>query len=154
MYRISRPQMYLDIAHIVAKRSTCFRLNVGAVMVKDRNIVSIGYNGAPSGEAHCTGHTCPGWKTGCQRSVHAEDNALMRAPYGVKGMDLYITHSPCSKCFDKLWQSQLVDRIFFGTPFRDTDHLHSQLFDMEVYRVLPSGSVINWETGELINVET
>lgn len=149
--RIGRHQMFMEIAHIVAKRATCLRLNVGAVMVSNRTMVSLGYNGSPSGAPHCSGHLCEGWTTGCRRTIHAEDNALSRVG-DATNLDLYVTHSPCSKCYDKMWDSGRVSRIFFGAPFRETDHLVDSLFDCEVYRILPSGHIIKWATGEIVDV--
>lgn len=150
--RITRHQMFMEIAHTVAKRATCLRLNVGAVMVRDRSLVSIGYNGAPSGAPHCLGHSCEGWSTGCKRAIHAEENALHRAG-DQTNMDLYVTHSPCPTCYDKLWASGRVRRIFFGAPFRSVDHLVNPLFDCEIYRILPSGHVVEWTTGRIVDVE-
>lgn len=148
-FRITRHQMYMEIAHTVAKRATCLRLNVGAVLVHERSIVSIGYNGPPSGEPHCLGSKCSGWKTSCTRSLHAEHNALNRAPAGLTGFDLYVTHSPCASCYDMIWFDRRVKRIFFSTAFRDTSHLGHPLLDCPIYQVLPSGQVINWTTGDL-----
>lgn len=153
MNRVTRQQMFMEIAHVVSKRSTCFRLNVGALLVHENSIVSIGYNGPPSGEPHCMGDQCPGWNSSCHRSIHAERNALARVPDGLQYLDLYVTHSPCPHCFDEIWVSQKVDRIFFGTPFREASHLQDSLFDIEVYRVLPSGGVIEWSTGRLVDVK-
>lgn len=154
--RSTRPQMFLEIAQAVAKRSTCMRLNVGAVLVQDRSIVSIGYNGAPSGEPHCTQETCNS-QTSCKRTIHAEDNALRHLPtlnYHDDGpLDLYVTDSPCVDCFRKIQEAEVVRRIFFGTPYRITDHLDHSL-EVFVYRVLPSGYVIDWNTKELVDVET
>lgn len=149
--RISRQQMFIEMAHIVAKRSTCMRLNVGAVLVEDNSVVSIGYNGAPSGEPHCAGHDCPGWTSVCKRTIHAEMNALIRAPQGLFNLDLYVTHSPCSHCWTELWRSGRVNRVFFSTPYRNTDHLVDTLFHAEVYQVLPSGGVVDYATGRMIS---
>jgi dCMP deaminase len=106
--RPTRPQMFMEIAHVVAKRSTCMRLNVGAVIVQDRRIVSIGYNGAPAGAPHCAGNDCPG-KHYCQETIHAEDNAMRHLPAGLRlvnnrvvDLDVYVTDSPCASCFDKI----------------------------------------------------
>lgn len=157
--RTTRPQMFMEIAHAVAKRSTCMRLNVGAVIVQDRSIVSIGYNGAPTGEPHCTQETCNA-QTSCQRTIHAEDNALRHLPGdiewrdNVNALDMYVTDSPCAHCFDKIGQTGLFGRIFFGTPYRINDHLIDSLWDIEIYRVLPSGYVIDWNTKELVDIET
>lgn len=152
--RITRPQMFMEIAASVAKRSTCMRLNVGAVMVKDRTIVSIGYNGVPSGAPHCAGNQCPG-KHFCELTIHAEENALIHLPVGIRGpLDLYVTDSPCAHCYDKLMRDGRVGRIFFQTAYRITDHLEGTLWDVPVYRVLPAGYIMNWDTKELVDVET
>lgn len=151
--RITRPQMFMEMAHTVAKRSTCMRLNVGAVVVHDRRIVSIGYNGSPPGEPHCSGNDCEG-RNHCKLTTHAEVNALNYVPKGVifeKPLDLYVTDSPCSECFDAL-SGGPVGRIFFGTPYRITEHLTNTLWGPEVYRVLPAGYVVNWNTMELVDV--
>jgi dCMP deaminase len=146
--------MFMEFAQTAAKRSTCMRLNVGAVMVHSRSVVSIGYNGPPSGEPHCQGNGCPG-RDGCHLSLHAEHNALLRVPPGIKGgLDLYVTDSPCAVCYDLLASSCRVGRIFFGTPYRITDHLLNSLWDIPVYRITPAGYTIDWETKEVVDVET
>lgn len=150
--RISRPQMFMEIAATVARRSTCFRLNVGAVIVHNRRIISIGYNGAPPGAPHCAGNDCPG-KHACHLTIHAEDNALRYCPDIDGDFDLYVTDSPCSGCFEKIRDDGRIKRIFFGTPYRITDHFDS-VHDIEIYRVTPAGYIINWRTKELVDVET
>lgn len=147
--RITRHHMFMEIAHTVAKRSTCMRLNVGAVLSDGKSIISIGYNGAPSGEPHCNNTDCANGSP-CTRTIHAEKNALERAD-GHKGLDLYVTHSPCSDCYTQLWVSQQVGRVFFGAPYRETNHLQDSLFDLPIYRVLPSGLVVEWATGEIMH---
>ena len=156
--RPTRPQMFMEIAQVVAKRSTCMRLNVGAVIVQDRRIVSIGYNGAPERMPHCMGNDCPG-KHHCHETIHAEDNALRHLPAGLRTrnnlvteLDLYVTDSPCADCFEKIKEHGGVDRIFFGTPYRINDHLVDERIG--IYRVLPAGYVMNWSTKELVDVET
>ena len=159
--RTSRPQMFIQIAQVVAMRSTCMRLNVGAVLVQGRSIVSIGYNGAPSGKPHCQGNDCPGKDTVCTETIHAEVNALAHLPgymieplAPVEAMDLYVTDSPCENCLTQLGSTGMIGRIFFGTPYRITDHLIDNDWNIEIYRVLPSGYVIDWQTKELVDVET
>lgn len=152
--RPTRPQMFMEIAHVVAQRSTCMRLNVGAVVVQDRRIVSIGYNGVPSGAPHCAGNDCPG-KYYCQETIHAEDNALRYLPpWTASGppLDLYVTDSPCAACFDKIKDHGGVRRIFFANPYRITNHLVSKRIG--IYRVTPAGYIVDWSTKELVDVET
>ena len=154
--RPTRPQMFMEIAHVVAKRSTCMRLNVGAILVQDRRIVSIGYNGAPSGAPHCSGNDCPG-KHHCHETIHAEHNALRHLPYTEpmlwqNRLDLYVTDSPCAACFDKIKDHGGVRRIFFANPYRINDHLVSE--KIGIYRVTPAGYIVDWSTKELVCVET
>lgn len=155
--RISRPQMFMDIAHIVAKRATCMRLSVGAVLVHERSIVAIGYNGVPAGHAHCSGNDCPG-RYRCEETIHAEVNALNHLPKGMwSGLDLYVTDSPCPQCWDLISREGKVKRVFFGTPYRVTEHLDMKVpheSRPELYRITPSGYVLDWRTKELVDVET
>lgn len=152
--RITRPQMFMEMAVSASKRATCMRLNVGAILVAGRSPVAIGYNGPPSGEPHCSGNDCQG-RFHCHLTTHAEINAITHLPYDTKGpLDLYCTDSPCSQCYDRIVQDGRIARIFFQTPYRITDHLENSLYDIPVYRVLPAGYVMDWNTKELVNVAT
>lgn len=130
--RPNRDEWFLRMAELVATRSTCLRGNVGAVLVVDRRIISIGYNGAPPGQPHCldvgceyAGHNMPdGWvqdeELGCQRAVHAEANALAwAARFGVPTLDstMYATHSPCPACA-RLMVSAGICRSVFRREYR------------------------------------
>jgi dCMP deaminase len=117
--RIDPDEMFLDIAEVISKRSTCNRGHIGCVIVRDRRIVSTGYNGSPPGADHCLDVGCEDLtlfeakdpddphdyaaphELGCQRTIHAEANAIVfAARYGValQGASMYSTHSPCGKC--------------------------------------------------------
>lgn len=100
---------FMEIAGVVRKRSTCLRRHVGAVIVKDRRILATGYNGAPSGIAHCMETGClreqmnvpSGQRHELCRGIHAEQNAIVQAAYlGVSIADstLYCTNQPCILC--------------------------------------------------------
>lgn len=150
--RITRAQMFMEMAHVVAKRSTCFRLNVGAVIVINNRVVSIGYNGRPAGAPHCEGNACPG-RFRCQETIHAEDNALRHVPQALRDtpFDLYVTDSPCGACAGLLLEHR-VKRVFFGQPYRITDHLDNlSSRGVGVFQVTPAGMVIDWQTRELID---
>lgn len=98
--RISRDQMCMEFAIAAAKRSTCLRRQIGAVIAVDGRPLAIGYNGAPSGMPHCTPQTC-NETTPCKNTIHAELNAIAwAARMGVATSDsvLYATVSPCSDC--------------------------------------------------------
>jgi dCMP deaminase len=100
---------FMDIAGLVARRSTCLRRCVGAVIVKDKRILSTGYNGAPSGIAHCAETGClrellkvpSGERHELCRGIHAEQNAIIQAAYhgvSIREATLYCTNLPCSIC--------------------------------------------------------
>ena len=107
--RPSWDSYFMQLATVVAGRATCLRRQVGAVMVKDRQILSTGYNGSPSGLLHCAEIGClrqnlnvpSGERTEICRAVHAEQNALIQAAkhgVAIEGADLYTTHQPCVQC--------------------------------------------------------
>lgn len=153
MARISREQMFMDIAEIVAKRSACLRNNVGAVIVnKDNNIVSIGYNGPAAGVPHCTKEIC---HKGCDIAIHAEDNSIKRMPdrelYGpedclqFKPYSLYVTVSPCINCAKLIVDRKDIVKVYYRYEYRDRSgiiYLLSQ--GIKVYRIL-TGGIINEE---------
>jgi len=105
--RPSWDSYFMMIAENVSTRSTCLRRSVGAVIVKDKRILSTGYNGAPAGISHCTEETClrikynvpSGERHELCRGLHAEQNAIIQAAYHgitIKDSVIYITHQPCS----------------------------------------------------------
>ena len=103
--RPSWDEYFMSIAHEVATRSTCPRLAVGAVIVRDKRILTTGYNGSPSGMPHCEDVGCliriVDGRESCQRTLHAEQNAIIQAAYhgvSVIGAHLYCTHQPCLLC--------------------------------------------------------
>lgn len=148
--RISRQQMFMEMAEAAAKRSTCFRLNVGAILVINNNVESIGYNGAPSGEPHCTGNACPG-RDHCRHTVHAEENAIKRAIFTYQA-DMYVTDSPCDACASMIQQCG-IRRLFFKTPYRIITPLEKLVgYGVEVYKVTPAGFVVNWATNEIVEI--
>jgi len=100
---------FMEIARIVSKRSTCIRRHVGAVIVKDKRILSTGYNGAPKGLKHCMDSGClrekmniaSGERHELCRGLHAEQNAIIQAALhgvSINGAEIYSTHLPCSIC--------------------------------------------------------
>jgi len=116
---------FMDIAAMVASRSTCLRRQVGCVMVKERRILSTGYNGAPSGVAHCSEIGCRRMQEGVPsgervemcRGVHAEQNAIIQgARHGVvlQGATVYTTTQPCSICTKMLINAGIEEIIFEG----------------------------------------
>lgn len=100
--RESWPAYFITLAKHIATRSTCERLKVGAVFVRDNRILATGYNGSLPGRAHCLDAGCLVYKDNCIRTVHAETNAICQAAqHGVSLEDswLYVTHLPCINCY-------------------------------------------------------
>jgi dCMP deaminase len=111
----------MDIAAQVATRATCDRKHVGAVVVRDRTILSTGYNGSIRGMPHCdeVGHMMENGH--CVATVHAEANAILQAAKNgvrIDGATLYTTASPCWPCFKLIANSGCV-RIVYGEFYRD-----------------------------------
>ena len=125
---MSRPhsdEYFLKVAAVVAERSTCRRHNVGAVAVKDKHILSTGYNGAPSGLQDCLVLGClrdemsipSGTRHEICRAVHAEQNVIIQAAlHGVslEGATVYATHTPCVLCAKMLTNARIKRYVSFG----------------------------------------
>jgi dCMP deaminase len=129
--RPSWDQYFLQIAGIVASRSTCPRAQVGSVIVRNRLILSSGFNGAPMGLPHCIdeGVGCDLQRvevadgimdTHCRRTVHAEMNAIIQAARNganISGAHYYSTHSPCRICFMALINANIA-QVTYEKPYR------------------------------------
>jgi len=120
---------FMDIAILVAKRSTCLRRSVGAVIVKDRQVLSTGYNGAPSGIRHCSETGCmreklavpSGERHELCRGIHAEQNAIIQAAFHgvtIKDAWLFCTNQPCSICAKMIINAGLK-KIYYHSGYAD-----------------------------------
>jgi dCMP deaminase len=120
MNRKSWDEYFLDIASQVATRSTCPRLHVGCVIVKDKHIISTGYNGSIHGHEHCEDVGCLIDDSGhCNRTVHAESNSCLHADRNkLKGATAYITHEPCHNCAKILAQVGIA-RVVYNKPYHN-----------------------------------
>lgn len=108
MFRKSWGNYFMDVAVLISERATCNRLKVGCVLVKDKRILATGYNGSVSGTDHCIDKGCLVIDNHCQRTLHAESNAILQcAKVGVstEGATLYITHFPCFNCCKMICQA-------------------------------------------------
>jgi dCMP deaminase len=119
--RASWDQYFMSIAQVVATRSTCPRKYVGAVIVRNRTILSTGYNGSIRGMPHCSdvGHMMEDGH--CVATIHAEANAIIQAArngVNIDGATTYVTASPCWNCFKQLANAGIV-RIAYGEFYRD-----------------------------------
>jgi dCMP deaminase len=119
--RASWDQYFMQIGREVATRSTCDRKHVGAVIVRDKNILATGYNGSIRGLGHCDeeGHMLEDGH--CVRTIHAEANAVIQAAKNgvrIEGASIYVTASPCWGCF-KMIANAGLNRIVYGEFYRD-----------------------------------
>jgi dCMP deaminase len=124
MSPIDRPSIdeyFMEIASVVAKRSTCLRNHVGALFVKNKRILSTGYNGAPSGLDHCDVVGCArenvasGTHHELCRAVHAEQNAIIQAALhgiSIEGATLYCTHQPCILCAKMMINARVMKVVY------------------------------------------
>ena len=124
MNRPSIDEHFMEMAKLVSTRSTCIRRHVGAVIVKDKRVLSTGYNGAPKGSKHCEELGCirvelnvpSGTRHELCRGVHAEQNAVIQAAYfgvSVKDSTIYTTTFPCSMCAKLLINAGIKEIVYY-----------------------------------------
>jgi dCMP deaminase len=114
-------EYFMGIAHQAATRATCPRKHVGAVIVRDKTVLSTGYNGSVRGLPHCEDVGCSMEDGHCTATVHAEANAIIQAAkngVSIEGGEIYTTASPCWNCF-KLIANSGIRRIYYGEFYRD-----------------------------------
>ncbi|MFO8101186.1 MAG: cytidine/deoxycytidylate deaminase family protein [Dehalococcoidia bacterium] len=135
--RLSVDEYFLKIASVVAERSTCLRHHIGAVAVRDKHILSTGYNGAPAGLKDCLELGClrdemeilSGTRHEVCRAIHAEQNVIIQASlHGVslEGATLYCTHTPCILCAKMLVNARIKRFVSFR---KYADDSFVQLFE-------------------------
>jgi dCMP deaminase len=129
---VERPtwdQYFMTITRQVAERSTCKRAKVGAVIVRDRNILATGYNGSPAGLPHCLDVGCLIYQSrtpdgeveeNCYRTIHAEVNAITQAARNgsaIRDADIYVTHTPCIHCL-KILINTGIRTVYYEKPYK------------------------------------
>ncbi|MCF8054869.1 MAG: cytidine/deoxycytidylate deaminase family protein [Deltaproteobacteria bacterium] len=128
-------EYFMDITSLIARRSTCLRRHVGALLVRDKRILATGYNGAPSGIEHCAAVGCmreklnipSGERHELCRGLHAEQNAIIQAALhgvSIKGATLYCTNLPCIICAKMIINSG-IKQIISGDTY--SDHLTAEM---------------------------
>lgn len=121
MERISWHQYFMAQSHLLALRSTCTRLMVGASIVRDKRIIAGGYNGSISGGSHCSEDGCYLVDDHCARTIHAEINAIIQcAKFGVatEGSEIYVTHFPCLNCCKAIIQAG-IQKIYYAADYKN-----------------------------------
>lgn len=117
-------------SHLLALRSTCERLMVGATVVRDKRIIAGGYNGSVSGSDHCIDEGCYVIDGHCVRTVHAEMNALLQcAKFGAptSGAEIYVTHFPCLQCTKAIIQAG-IHTVYYAADYKNHPYA-IELFD-------------------------
>jgi dCMP deaminase len=123
--RPSYDEYFMEMAHVVSMRSTCLRRKVGAILVKNKHILSTGYNGAPKGLKHCSEVGClreklnvpSGERHELCRGLHAEQNVIIQAAVfgtSIKDSVLYCTNTPCVVCVKMLINAGVKEIVFSG----------------------------------------
>ncbi len=122
--RLNWHDYFMSQTQLLSLRSTCERLKVGATIVKDNRVISSGYNGSVSGEAHCIDVGCLVEDGHCIRTIHAEMNALLQcSKFGVstEGASIYVTHFPCVHCSKSLVQAG-IKNIFYSADYKNHEY--------------------------------
>jgi len=158
--RPSFDDIFMNLALMLAMRSHCVRIKVGAVLVKETRIVSIGYNGPPSKTHNCDeewpGVGCPpSLRGGCSLALHAEENAILYATknnVSLEGATLYVTLSPCLSCARLIYSSGIKKVYYYhsymeykGLPYDEGCKFLTD-FGVEVRRYSPLPLIANFET--------
>ena len=135
--RPSWDEYFMGITEMVAQRSTCLRLKVGAILVRDKRIIATGYNGAPAKVSHCLDIGCLREQQGIPsgerhelcRGLHAEQNSIIQAAlhgFSIEGATLYCTNMPCAIC-SKMLINARIEKIYYKEGYADS--LSSLLLD-------------------------
>lgn len=130
MKRISWDQYFMAQSHLLALRSTCTRLTVGATIVREKRMIAGGYNGSIAGGDHCIDKGCYVVDNHCVRTIHAEMNALLQcAKFGVptEGAEIYVTHFPCLQCCKAIIQAG-IKAVYYAEDYRNNEYA-LQLFE-------------------------
>ncbi|MBU2491210.1 MAG: dCMP deaminase [Bacteroidetes bacterium] len=115
--RPSWDEYFLKVAMLVSERATCPRMHCGCVLVKDKQILSTGYNGSIPGDVHCEDHGCYIVDNHCIRTIHAEMNAILQcSSHGIstQGATAYITNMPCTNCAKSLVTAGIKEIVVFS----------------------------------------
>ncbi|WP_075982366.1 deaminase [Bacillus massilinigeriensis] len=158
--RLTWNQYFMLNAHLISMRSTCNRLKVGSVLVKDNRIISTGYNGGISGEEHCLEAGCYVEENHCLRCLHSEENAILQcALQGIstKNSVIYVTHFPCIHCMKKILQAGIT-KIYYAEDYKNHEYCYHLLevsnveaikleVNIENYidEIHPSKGILKWD---------
>ncbi len=151
MERISWNEYFIAQSHLLALRSTCTRLTVGATIVRDKRIIAGGYNGSIAGGEHCIDSGCYVIDNHCVRTIHAEMNALLQcAKFGVptSGAEIYVTHFPCLQCSKAIIQAG-IKTVYYADDYKNHPYA-LELFSAAGIKVeqVESKKTLEWNNPE------
>jgi len=144
--RISWNEYFMAQSHLLALRSTCTRLTVGATIVRDKRIIAGGYNGSITGGDHCIDKGCYVIDNHCVRTIHAEMNAILQcAKFGVPTAeaDIYVTHFPCLQCCKAIIQAG-IKTVYYAEDYKNHPYA-LELFDAANVRVEQVNSQLSFD---------
>ncbi|MFD2926031.1 ComE operon protein 2 [Halobacillus naozhouensis] len=152
MERISWNQYFIAQSHLLKSRSTCERLAVGAVIVRDKRMIAGGYNGSVSGGVHCMDEGCYVIDGHCVRTIHAEMNALLQcAKFGVatEQAEIYVSHFPCLHCTKAIIQAG-IKAVYYSEDYRNHPYAIELLKQagVEIHKVDRDEKLIDPQTME------
>lgn len=133
-------------SHLLALRSTCTRLTVGATIVRDKRIIAGGYNGSIAGGDHCMDKGCYVIDNHCVRTIHAEMNAILQcAKFGVPTAeaDIYVTHFPCLQCCKAIIQAG-IKTVYYAEDYKNHPYA-LELFEQAKVQVEQVGSKLSFD---------
>jgi len=148
--RIENDVYFMEITKIVAKRSTCVRRHVGAILVKDNHIIATGYNGAPRNTDHCTEKTCrrkyskSGEDLDKCIAVHAEINVIIQCALSStnpEGSILYCLDFPCLMCMKALINAKIKEIVYLN----NYNHFHEKLYDQIIIRKYDNKDIVDYD---------
>ncbi len=156
-HRPSWDDYFMGITFQVAQRGTCDRAYVGSTIVKDRRILTTGYNGSPAGLPHCdeVGHLMIGGH--CMRTLHAEQNAIIQAALhgvSVAGSTLYVTHQPCLTCAKMIINAGIKRVVYAGHYPDDNAVAFLQGAGVALQRWLPAAAATATPEPDADNIPT
>jgi dCMP deaminase len=150
----SRPSWdiyFLKLAMLVSERATCPRMHCGCVLVRDKRILSTGYNGSIPGDVHCEDEGCMIVDNHCVRTIHAEMNAILQCSiHGVstEGATAYITNMPCTNCSKALIAAGIKQIVIFSDYHDTKAEEFFKIADVDIIRLPMPEKNINYNLEE------
>jgi len=147
----SRPswdEYFLKLAMLVSERATCPRMHCGCVLVRDKRILSTGYNGSIPGDVHCEDDGCMIVDNHCIRTIHAEMNAILQCSiHGVstQGASAYITNMPCTNCSKALIAAGIKEIVIFSDYHDTKAEEFLRIANVNIKRLEMPGNTISYD---------